>query len=81
MRIMYCSGVWSYVVGAVATPFFMMVPVVTIWGGVFPIVVSWWAALGLSVYYVATNAVLYHVRSLRHIGEIFVFFSRFSSFF
>jgi hypothetical protein len=69
MRIMYCSGVWSYVVGAVATPFFMIVPVVTIWGGVFPIVVSWWAALGLSVYYVATNLVLYHVRSLRHIGE------------
>ena len=74
MRIMYCSGVWSYIVGAVATPFFMVVPVVTIWGGVFPIVVSWWAALGLSVYYVATNLVLYHVRSLRHIGGWSFFF-------
>ena len=48
-RILYCSGVWSYVVGALTTPFFMAVPIVTIWGGVFPIVVSWWAALAISV--------------------------------
>lgn len=43
-RIMYCSGVWSYIVGAVATPFFIAVPLVTIWAGIFPIVVSKWAA-------------------------------------
>jgi hypothetical protein len=51
MRILYCSGVWNYWVGGLSTPFFFAVPIVTIWGGVFPIVVSWWAALGLSVYY------------------------------
>ena len=43
-RIMYCSGVWSYIVGAIATPFFIAVPLVTIWAGIFPIVVSEWAA-------------------------------------
>ena len=43
-RIMYCSGVWSYVVGAITTPVFNAIPLVTIWAGVFPIVVSWWAA-------------------------------------
>ena len=42
-------------------------PQVTIWSGVFPIVVSRWAALGLTVYYVATNAVLYYVRRVRHV--------------
>ena len=41
---MYCSGVWSYIVGAIATPFFIAVPLVTIWAGIFPIVVSKWAA-------------------------------------
>ena len=28
MRIMYASGVWSYVVGAISTPFFIIVPMV-----------------------------------------------------
>ena len=43
-KIMYCSGVWAYVVGALSTPFFVVVPLVTIWAGIFPIIVSWWAA-------------------------------------
>ena len=33
------------------------VPLLTIWFGIFPIILNWWAALGLSVYYVATTAV------------------------
>ena len=48
-RVMYASGVWSYFVGAITAPFFMAIPMVTIWAGVFPIVVSWWAALAISV--------------------------------
>ena len=43
-KLLYCSGVWAYVVGAITTPFFIVVPLVTIWGGIFPIIVSWWAA-------------------------------------
>ena len=43
-KVMYCSGVWAYVVGALSTPFFVVVPLVTIWAGIFPIIVSWWAA-------------------------------------
>ena len=43
-RLMYCSGVWSYIVGAITTPVFNAIPLVTIRAGVFPIVVSWWAA-------------------------------------
>ena len=43
-KMMYCSGVWAYVVGAITTPFFVVVPLVTIWGGIFPVIVSWWAA-------------------------------------
>lgn len=42
----------------------------TIWLGVFPIVVSWWAALGLTVYFIATNAVLYYVKSIKHIEAL-----------
>lgn len=43
-KLMYCSGVWAYVVGAITTPFFIVVPLITIWKGIFPIIVSWWAA-------------------------------------
>ena len=55
MRILYSSGVWSYIVGAISTPTFIAIPAVTIFFGVFPIVVSRWTALGVTVYYFATN--------------------------
>jgi hypothetical protein len=54
MKLLYCSGVWSYVVGALSTPTFIIIPLITIWAGVFPIVISWWAALGLTIYMLAT---------------------------
>ena len=44
MKIMYCSGVWSYIVGALTAPLYIIIPLLTIWAGMFPIVVSWWAA-------------------------------------
>ena len=56
-RIMYCSGVWSYIVGAISTPTFILVPLLTIWFGIFPIVLNWWAAVGLTVYYAASTCV------------------------
>ena len=54
---MYSTGVWSYIVASLATPTFILVPLLTIWVGIFPIVLSMWAAVGLSVYYVATSLV------------------------
>ena len=44
----------------------VVVAQITIWAGIFPIVVTWWAALGLTVYYLATNNVLFYTRSLPH---------------
>lgn len=32
-RMLYCSGVWSYVINALTTPIFMAVPIITIWVG------------------------------------------------
>ena len=58
MRILYCSGVWSYIVGAITTPLFIIIPLLTIWAGIFPIVISWWAALALTIYYIAQSMVL-----------------------
>ncbi len=31
MRVMYISGVWSYIVGAISTPLFILIPIITIW--------------------------------------------------
>ncbi|KAK9904260.1 hypothetical protein WJX75_007984 [Coccomyxa subellipsoidea] len=69
-RLMYCSGVWSYVVGAITAPMFIAIPLVTIWAGVFPIVVSWWAAVGLTVYFLAQYMVLNYVRKFNHIKPL-----------
>jgi hypothetical protein len=35
-RIMYCSGCWSYTVGAITTPVFIAIPFLTIWIGALP---------------------------------------------
>lgn len=35
-RLLYCQGCWSYVVGGVSTPFFIALPIITIWIGMFP---------------------------------------------
>ena len=59
-QILYCSGVWSYIVASIATPTFIIVPLATIWIGIFPIVLSMDAAIGLSAYYVATVLVSWH---------------------
>lgn len=49
---------------------FIIIPLVTIWGGVFPIVVSWWAALGLSVYMAAQFIVMNYVHKLRDLKAL-----------
>jgi len=69
-RLMYCTGVWSYVVGAITTPMFIIIPLVTIWGGVFPIVVSWWAAMGLTVYMSSQFLVMNYVHRLRDLKAL-----------
>lgn len=70
MRIMYCSGVWSYIVGALTTPTFIIIPLLTIWAGIFPIVISWWAALALTVYFIAQTAVLSYSKKFKHVESL-----------
>eukprot|EP00884_Botryococcus_braunii_P012540 jgi/Botrbrau1/21287/Bobra.0573s0001.1 len=69
-RLMYCTGVWSYIVGAITTPMFIAIPLVTIWAGVFPIVVSWWAAVGLTIYFVAQYAVMNYVHKFKDLKPL-----------
>lgn len=70
MKILYCSGVWSYIVGALTTPLFILIPLLTVWAGVFPIVVSWWAALALTAYMLAQTLVLNYTRKRKHIEPL-----------
>ncbi|DBA65793.1 TPA: hypothetical protein ACH3X2_002830 [Trebouxia sp. C0005] len=66
MRILYSSGVWAYMCAAISTPTFIMIPLITIWIGVFPLVITRWLTLGLTIYSVATQMVLYYVRHPNH---------------
>lgn len=70
MKILFCSGVWSYIVAFIATPTFILVPLLTIWVGVFPIVLNIWAAGALTVYYLATSAVLQYFKKWAHIRPL-----------
>ena len=62
-RFMYLTGVWAYIVGALTTPMFIIIPLVTIWAGVFPIVVSMWAAIALTAYLCCQFLILNYSRS------------------
>ena len=42
----------------------------TVYAGIFPIVVSWWAALGLTAYMAAQFLVLNYCRSRKHFKPI-----------
>ena len=55
-RFMYMSGVWCYAVGAITTPLFMVIPLVTVWVGYFPLVICREFALALTLYAAATQA-------------------------
>lgn len=70
MRILYCSGVWAYFVGALTTPTFMIIPLLTIWAGIFPIVISWWAAMALTVYFIAQSLVISFSKKLSHVESL-----------
>jgi endoglucanase len=65
------TGVWSYFVGAMTTPLFMLIPILTIWAGMFPIVVSKWAAGALTVYVLGQSAVLNFMHKRTHAFPIF----------
>ncbi|KAK9846433.1 hypothetical protein WJX81_003716 [Elliptochloris bilobata] len=69
-RVMYCSGVWSYIVGAVTTFTFLSIPLLTIWIGVFPVALSKQFALALTLYSVAMNSLLYYVRVPWHVESL-----------
>ena len=43
---------------------------VTVWAGVFPIVVSWWAAVALTAYMAAQFLVLNYCRNRRHLKPL-----------
>jgi len=67
---MYCSGTWCYFVGAISTPLLAAVPLVTIWVGFFPLVVTRELALALTLYAASTQAMLYNVRTPRHLEPL-----------
>jgi cellulose synthase/poly-beta-1,6-N-acetylglucosamine synthase-like glycosyltransferase len=74
MRMMYCSGVWSYMVAAISTPTFIIIPLVTIWIGVFPLNIDGrsphWIALAMTIYSAATMCVQYYVRHPNHMEAL-----------
>ncbi|KDD72154.1 hypothetical protein H632_c3780p0, partial [Helicosporidium sp. ATCC 50920] len=70
MRWMYGSVILSYFSAFLATPLLMLVPMITVWFGSFPIVINQWAAICITVYYAATLLVNYYCHSLGHLKSM-----------
>eukprot|EP00891_Asterochloris_glomerata_P004594 jgi/Astpho2/4594/Aster-00171 len=66
-RLLYVGHAWAFITAAICTPVLMLVPVVTIWGGYFPLVLTRWVALAISVYLLAVHLILYNVRRIVHV--------------
>lgn len=70
MRWMYGSVVLSYFSAFFATPLLMLVPIITVWFGAFPIVINFWAAVSITGYYAATLMLMYYTRSFAHLKSM-----------
>ena len=66
-RILYMSPCYIYIVSALASPTFMVIPVIYIWAGAFPAVLTK-AVLGwLIAYTVLSSLVKFYVRPGRNV--------------
>ncbi len=70
MRWMYGSVALSYFSAFIGTPLLMLVPLITVWFGVFPIVINVWCAIAVTVYYPCTMFVMYYTRSFGHLKSM-----------
>lgn len=70
MRWMYGSVVLSYFSAFLATPLLMLVPIITVWFGAFPIVINFWAAVAITIYYGSTLLLMYYTRSFSHLKSM-----------
>lgn len=66
MRLMYSSVIVSYLACFTSTPVLLVVPVVTIWLGVFPIVINFYAGVCVTAYFLASSALMFYARSHSH---------------
>ncbi|KAI7842235.1 hypothetical protein COHA_004148 [Chlorella ohadii] len=70
MRWMYGTVILSYFSAFLSTPLLMLVPMITVWLGSFPIVINFWAAVSITVYYAATLCLMYYTRALAHLKSM-----------
>jgi len=70
MRWMYGSVILSYFSAFLSTPLLMLVPMLTVWAGAFPIVINFWAALSITIYYGATLSLNYYTTSPAHLKSM-----------
>ncbi|RMZ57138.1 hypothetical protein APUTEX25_003595 [Auxenochlorella protothecoides] len=70
MRWMYGSVILAYFSAFLGTPLLMLVPMITVWFGSFPIVINFWAAVCITVYYGATLLLNYYTHSFGHLKSM-----------
>ncbi len=56
----YCGGIVSYAAAAVGAPFVTIIPVVNLWAGIFPMVITKPIAILGTFYLLAANGVIFY---------------------
>ena len=70
LRWMYGNVLLCYVSCFVGTPLFMIIPMATVWIGAFPIIINFWAALAVTVYFCGLSVMMYYNTSLAHLKSM-----------
>lgn len=67
VRLLALAAPLSMMVNFMVTPFFLIVPVVSVVWGVFPVDINRWFAIAVTVYYPVLTLLKYYGTSLRHV--------------
>ena len=67
-RLLALAAPLGMIINFFVTPFFLIVPVVSVLWGVFPVDINHWFAIAVTAYYPVLLLIKYYGTSMRHVG-------------
>lgn len=71
LQVIWNTSGLAYIATTVTTPVFLVVPVVGVWAGYFPLEFSRYFALAFTLYACASHALLYYCHDVKHLRSIY----------
>jgi hypothetical protein len=70
-KLLWNTSGWAYICTTLTTPVFLIIPIIGVWLGYFPLEFTWWFALAFSIYFPATWMLLYYCHHISHMRSIY----------